>query len=121
MIQIKTKLNISDNSGAILAECIKTYRFSKKNNAVIGDYILGSIKKASTGRKVKKSQLHRILVIQESRPIIRKDGTQIRLNKTAGILLKDYIPVGTRIDNLIPIEIRMRGYIKVVSMAPIII
>lgn len=121
MIQLKTKLNISDNSGAILAECVKTYRFSKKNNAVIGDYVLGSIKKASPSRKVKKSQLHRILVIQERQPIMRKDGTRLILNKTAGVLLKDFIPVGTRIDNLIPIEIRMRGYIKVVSMAPIVI
>jgi len=117
MVNTKTRLKINDNSGAIIAECIKIYRFSRYNNACVGDYILTTIKKAVPGRKVKKSQMHRVLITQERRPIVRKDGTILKFDQCSGIILKDFLPIATRMDKVIPIEVRYRGYIKVVSMA----
>jgi len=121
MVSLKTSLNIYDNTGAVFAECIKTYGFSKRNNAKVGQYILSSVKRATPGRKIKKGSMHKVLITQSRRPLHRKDGTIVELDRTGGVLIKEYLPVGTRINRLISFEVRMNGYSKVVSLSPIVV
>jgi len=122
MIQTKTKLKVSDNSGAKIVESIKIFSKSKYNNAKIGDIIVVSIKKAISKKKIKKGQVMYALIIRTKKNILRKDGTNIKFNDNAVILVNNALtPIGTRIFGPILYELRKKKLMKIVSLASCIV
>jgi large subunit ribosomal protein L14 len=121
MIQTKTNLIVSDNSGAKQVECIKVFPTSKKNNATIGDLIVVSIKKAISKKKIKKGQVIFALIIRVNKNIKRKNDTILRFYDNAVVLVNAAIvPVGTRIFGPVSYELRKHKYMRIISLASFI-
>ena len=123
MIQPRTMLNIADNTGARLAQVIKVLGGSKKRYARIGDIVVVSIKVAEPRKTVKKKDVHHALVVRQRNPFRRKDGSYVRFDENA-IVIIDKVkkePLGGRIFGPIPREIQERGYTKIISLAPEVI
>ncbi|MEK9184004.1 MAG: 50S ribosomal protein L14 [Patescibacteria group bacterium] len=120
MIQPRTMLNIADNTGAKLAQVIKVLGGSKKRYARIGDIVVVSIKVAEPRKTVKKKDVHHALVVRQRSPFRRKDGSYVRFDENA-VVIVDKIkkePIGGRIFGPIPREIQEKGYAKIISLAP---
>lgn len=120
MIQPRTMLNIADNTGARLAQVIKVLGGSKKRYARIGDIVVIAIKVAEPRKIVKKKDVHHALVVRQRNPFRRKDGSYVRFDDNA-VVIVDKIkkePIGGRIFGPIPREIQERGYAKIISLAP---
>lgn len=119
MIQMQTTLDVADNSGARLVQCIKVLGGSKRKYASLGDVIVVSVKEATPNGKVKKGEVAKAVVVRTSKEIRRVDGTYIRFDSNAAVLLDDKgEPVGTRIFGLVARELRARQYMKIVVFAP---
>jgi len=120
MIQMETVLESGDNSGAKRLKCFKVLGGSKKNFASVGDIIVVSIKEAIPQSKVKKGTVHKAVVVRTKKEILRSDGSTIRFDQNAAVLLKgkDTEPVGTRIFGPVAREIRAKGFVKIASLAP---
>jgi large subunit ribosomal protein L14 len=119
MIQMGTKLNVADNTGAKLVQCIKVLGGSKKMSASIGDKIVVSIKKAAVSDKVKEGEVFHAVVVRTRKEKRRKDAVVIRFFDNAVVLLdKQGELVGTRIFGIIPRELREKNYLKIISLAP---
>jgi large subunit ribosomal protein L14 len=130
MIQTQTILKVADNSGAKIAKCIKTLKESKRNSATTGDIIVVSIKKAISKvtsktkkiKKIKKGQVSLALIIRTKKKLNRKDGTSIKFDDNAVILInRANIPVGTRIFGPVVHELRNKRFMKVISLASSVI
>ena len=119
MIQQETRLKVADNSGAKIVQCFKVLGGSKKRYASIGDVIVVSIKEAIPRGRVKKGDVHRAVIVRTSKEVRRKDGTCIRFDKNAAVLVnKSNEPIGTRIFGPVTRELRSRKFMKIVSLAP---
>lgn len=119
MIQMQTTLDVADNSGARRVQCIKVLGGSKRKYASLGDVIVVSVKEASPNGKVKKGEVAKAVVVRTSKEIRRADGTYIRFDTNAAVLLDDKNePVGTRIFGPVARELRGRQYMKIVALAP---
>ena len=119
MIQMQTKLDVADNSGARLLQCIKVLGGSKRKTASVGDVIVVSIKEAIPRGKVKKGDVHRAVIVRTSKEVKRNDGTCIRFDKNAAVLVnKSNEPIGTRIFGPVTRELRGKNFMKIVSLAP---
>ena len=119
MIQIQTKLDVADNSGARLLQCIKVLGGSKRKTASVGDVIVVSIKEAIPRGRVKKGDVHRAVIVRTSKEVKRNDGTCIRFDKNAAVLVnKSNEPIGTRIFGPVTRELRGKKFMKIVSLAP---
>ena len=119
MIQMQTKLDVADNSGARLLQCIKVLGGSKRKTASVGDVIVVSIKEAIPRGRVKKGDVHRAVIVRTSKEVKRNDGTCIRFDKTAAVLVnKSNEPIGTRIFGPVTRELRGKKFMKIVSLAP---
>ena len=119
MIQQETNLEVADNSGARRVQCIKVLGGSKRKTAAIGDIIVVSIKEAIPRGKVKKGDVHKAVIVRTAKELRRADGTAIRFDKNAAVLIdKDGEPIGTRIFGPVTRELRSRGYMKIISLAP---
>ncbi|MEA1938470.1 MAG: 50S ribosomal protein L14 [Pseudomonadota bacterium] len=119
MIQMQTNLDVADNSGAQRVMCIKVLGGSKRRYASIGDTIVVSVKKAIPRGRVKKGDIHRAVVVRTAQSIKRKDGTVIRFDSNAAVLIsKQNEPIGTRIFGPVTRELRGLGYMKIISLAP---
>jgi large subunit ribosomal protein L14 len=119
MIQVESKLEVADNSGARKVQCIKVLGGSKRRYARIGDVIVVSIKDAIPRGKVKKGEVAKAVVVRTSKPTIRKDGTLIRFDKNAAVIIDGKNePVGTRIFGPVARELRAKNFMKIVSLAP---
>ena len=119
MIQMQTKLDVADNSGARLLQCIKVLGGSKRKTASVGDVIVGSIKEAIPRGRVKKGDVHRAVIVRTSKEVKRNDGTCIRFDKNAAVLVnKSNEPIGTRIFGPVTRELRGKNFMKIVSLAP---
>ena len=119
MIQMGTKLNVADNTGAKIVQCIKVLGGSKKMSAGIGDKIVVSIKKAVVSDKVKEGEVFHAVVVRTRKEKRRKDAVVIRFFDNAVVLLdKQGELVGTRIFGIIPRELREKNYLKIISLAP---
>ena len=119
MIQMQTKLNIADNSGAVKAMCIKVLGGSKRRYANIGDVIKISIKEAAPRAKVKKGDVYNAVVVRSAQGVRRADGSRIRFDSNAVVLLSTKLePVGTRIFGPVTRELRSAQFMKIVSLAP---
>ena len=119
MIQMQTNLDVADNSGARRVQCIKVLGGSKRMTAGVGDVIVVSVKEAIPRGRVKKGDVHRAVIVRTAKEIRRPDGTSIRFDRNAAVLLNNADePIGTRIFGPVTRELRARRYMKIVSLAP---
>jgi large subunit ribosomal protein L14 len=119
MIQQETRLDVADNSGARAVQCIKVLGGSKRKYASVGDIIVVSVKDAIPRGRVKKGDVHRAVVVRTAKEIHRADGTSIRFDRNAAVLInKSNEPIGTRIFGPVTRELRARAFMKIISLAP---
>ena len=119
MIQMQTNLDVADNSGARRVMCIKVLGGSKRKYAGVGDIIVVSIKEAIPKGRVKKGDVMKAVVVRTAKDIRRPDGSVIRFDSNAAVLVnKNEEPIGTRIFGPVVRELRGRGYMKIISLAP---
>lgn len=119
MIQTYTRLTVADNSGARVIMCINVPGGSGKRYARVGDLIVATVKEATPGAAVKKGEVVRAVVVRTSQPYRRPDGSYIRFDDNAAVLLTDESsPRGTRIFGPVGRELREKNYMRIVSLAP---
>jgi large subunit ribosomal protein L14 len=119
MILPETNLDVADNSGARRVQCIKVLGGSKRRTASVGDVIVISVKEAIPRGRVKKGDVHRAVVVRTAKEIRRADGSAIRFDRNAAVLINNQgEPIGTRIFGPVTRELRERQYMKIVSLAP---
>ena len=119
MIQTESNLSVADNSGAKRVQCIKVLGGSKRRYASVGDVIVVSIKEAAPRGKVKKGDVHRAVVVRTRKEIRRVDGSAIRFDSNAAVLInKQEEPLGTRIFGPVTRELRGKKFMKIISLAP---
>jgi large subunit ribosomal protein L14 len=119
MIQMQTNLDVADNSGARRVMCIKVLGGSKRRYATVGDVIVVSIKEAQPRGRVKKGDVRKAVVVRVSKDIKRKDGSVIRFDNNAAVLINNQgEPIGTRIFGPVPRELRAKNHMKIISLAP---
>ena len=122
MIQQDCFLKVADNTGAKEIKCIRVLGGSKRKYASIGDVIVASVRKAAPGGQVKKGDVVKAVVVRTSKAVRRADGTYVRFDDNAAVLIKDdRNPTGTRIFGPVARELRDREYMKILSLAPEVI
>lgn len=119
MIQMQSRLDVADNTGAKSVMCIKVLGGSKRRYAGIGDIIKVSIKDAIPRGKVKKGEVYNAVVVRTRKGVRRPDGSLIRFDGNAAVLLNNkHEPIGTRIFGPVTRELRSEKFMKIVSLAP---
>jgi large subunit ribosomal protein L14 len=119
MIQMQTRLNVADNSGAKEVMCVKVLGGSKRRVASIGDVIVVSIKEALPNAKVKKGDVAKAVVVRTIHKLRRPDGSYIRFDDNSAVLINAAKePIGTRIFGPVARELRAKAFTKIVSLAP---
>ncbi len=117
MIQAQSILKVADNSGAKIVRCFKVLGGSRRRYAKIGDVIVASVRVAEPRKQVKKKDIVRALIVRQRAPLRRKDGSYIRFDENAVVLVDKKEPRATRIFGPIPREIKERGYDAIASLA----
>jgi len=122
-IQMQTSLDVADNSGARRVEMIQAIGGSTKaSRASLGDKIKVTVKEAAPDGAVKKGTVHNAVIVRTVKEVRRKDGTYIRFDQNACVLIKaDDTPIGTRVFGPVARELRDRNFMKIVSLAPEVI
>ena len=119
MVQQETRLKVADNTGAKELLCIRVSGGSLRRYARIGDTIVCSVKDATPGGQVKKGEVVKAVVVRSKQGARRKDGSYIKFDENAAVISKeDLTPRGTRIFGPVARELRDRGYMKILSLAP---
>jgi large subunit ribosomal protein L14 len=119
MIQQESRLRIADNTGAREILCIRVLGGSMRRYARVGDIIVASVKQATPTASVKKGEIVRAVVVRTAKEYGRPDGSYIRFDDNAAVILDDYQnPKGTRIFGPVARELRDKGFMKIVSLAP---
>ena len=119
MIQQESFLKVADNTGAKEIKCIRVLGGSRRKYASIGDIIVASVRKAAPGGSVKKGDVVKAVVVRMHKAKRRPDGTYIRFDDNAAVIINDAKePRGTRIFGPVARELREKGYMKIVSLAP---
>ncbi len=119
MIQPQTKLKVADNTGAKVIMCIRVLGGSFRRSGNIGDVIIASVKKATPGGVVKKGDVIKAVIVRSVRGLLRADGSTIRFDDNAGVIIDNQKqPRGTRIFGPVARELREKGYMKIISLAP---
>ena len=120
MIQVESRLRVADNSGAKEILCIKVLGGSKKRYGRIGDIIVGTVKVAAPDSNIKKGTVIKAVVVRTAKEQRRNDGTYIKFDDNACVLLNKTTlePIATRVFGPVARELRGKGYLKIVSMAP---
>jgi large subunit ribosomal protein L14 len=119
MIQSESNLEVADNSGARRVQCIRILGGSKRRWASVGDVIVVSVKEAIPRGRVKKGDVHRAVIVRTAKEIRRPDGTSIRFDRNAAVLINNQgEPIGTRIFGPVTRELRAKQYMKIISLAP---
>ena len=119
MIQMRSILNVADNSGAKKIACIHTRGGSTGTYGRLGDTITASVKEASPGGTVKKGAVVRAVIVRVRKEQRRRDGTYIRFDENAGVLVNDQgEPIGTRVFGPVARELREKKFMKIISLAP---
>ena len=122
MIQQETRLVVADNTGAKELLCIRVLGSSNKKFAHVGDVIVAAVKSATPNMTVKKSEVVKAVVVRTKADIKRKDGTVIRFDENAAVIInKDGNPRGTRVFGPVARELRDKGFMKIISLAPEVI
>ncbi|MBX2856487.1 MAG: 50S ribosomal protein L14 [Rhodobacteraceae bacterium] len=119
MIQNETKLDVADNSGAKLVQCIKVLGGAGRRYARVGDIIVVSVKEAIPRGRVKKGDVRKAVVVRTAKEVRREDGTVIRFDRNAAVIINNNNePVGSRIFGPVVRELRAKSFMKIVSLAP---
>ena len=119
MIQMQTYLKVADNSGAKELMCIRVLGGTRRTYANIGDVVVASVKKATPGGVVKKGDVVKAVIVRSAKGLRRADGTYIRFDENAAVLIKeDKNPRGRRIFLFFAKELREKDYLKILSLAP---
>ena len=119
MIQMRTILEVADNSGAKRVQCIKVLGGSRRRYAELGDVIVVSVKEALPGTKVKKGEVAQAVVVRIRHQTPRADGSYIRFDENSAVLINaQNEPVGTRIFGPVARELRGKKFMKIISLAP---
>ncbi len=119
MIQMRTNLEVADNSGAKRVQCIKVLGGSRRRYATVGDVIVVSVQEAIAGAKVKKGETARAVIVRTRREQSRADGSYIKFDENSAVLVnKENEPVGTRIFGPVARELRGKKFMKIISLAP---
>ena len=122
MIQMRTILDVADNSGARRVQCVKVLGGSRRKYAALGDVIVVSVKEALPNMKVKKGQTARAVVVRPVREYSRPDGSYVKFDTNSAVLIdKEGEPVGTRIFGPVARELRAKKFSKIISLAPEVI
>lgn len=119
MIQMQSRLEVADNSGAKQVQCIKVLGGSKRMIAKIGDVIVVAVKEALPGGKIKKGDVKKAVIVRTIYPIRREDGSYIRFDKNSVVILgaQGNDPIGTRIFGPVARELRSKNFMKICSLA----
>ncbi|WP_024655335.1 50S ribosomal protein L14 [Borrelia hispanica] len=118
MVQMQTYLTVADNTGGKIAQCIKVLGGSKKRYAKVGDIIVIAVKQAIPNSPVKKGDVHKAVIIRTSKEIRRKNGTYVRFDDNACVILDANLnPRGKRVFGPVARELRDANFMKVVSLA----
>jgi large subunit ribosomal protein L14 len=119
MIQVKTMLEVADNSGAKKIQCIRVLGSTRRRYARLGDLIVASVKEATPEGTVKKKDVVRAVIVRTAKEQRRDDGSYIRFDQNAAVLLNaQNEPVGTRIFGPVARELREKAFTRIVSLAP---
>ncbi len=118
MIQDRTRLKVADNSGAKVVECFKVLGGTRRRFAQLGDIVVAAVKVAEPRGLVKKGDKVRAVIVRQRKEFRRKDGSYIRFDENAAVIVDGKEPKGTRIFGPIAREIRDKGFAKIVSLAP---
>lgn len=118
MIQQGTRLKVADNTGAKIVECIKVLGGTKRRFARIGDIITVSVKVAEPRGMVKKKEIVKAIIVRQRKEFRRKDGSYIKFDDNAVVILEGVEPKGTRIFGPIARELKEKRFTKIVSLAP---
>jgi len=119
MIQMRSILEVADNSGAKRVQCIKVLGGSRRRYAELGDVIVVSVKEALPGTKVKKGEVAQAVVVRMRHQVPRADGSYIRFDENSAVLINPQLePIGTRIFGPVARELRAKKFMKIISLAP---
>lgn len=119
MIQVQSRLNVADNTGAKKVQCIKVPGGTGRRYAGVGDIVVVSVKNAMPGGQVKKGDILKAVIVRTKKEHRRRDGSYIRFDENAAVLVgNDMEPKGTRIFGPVARELREKRYMRIVSMAP---
>jgi large subunit ribosomal protein L14 len=119
MIQNETRLKVADNSGAKELLCIRILGGTGRKYANIGDVIVCAVKDATPGGVVKKSDVVKAVIVRSATGVRRVDGSYVKFDQNAAVIIRDdKTPVGTRIFGPVARELREKGFMKIVSLAP---
>jgi large subunit ribosomal protein L14 len=120
MIQVESRLRVTDNSGAQELLVVRILGGSKVRYGRIGDVVVGAVKSASTQGNIKKGQIVRAVIVRVAKEYRRNDGSYIKFDDNAAVILTDDLenPRGTRVFGPVARELRERGFMKIVSLAP---
>ncbi|MBQ3368486.1 50S ribosomal protein L14 [bacterium] len=119
MIQEMTRLAVADNSGAKEVQCVKVYGGSKIRYAGVGDVIVVAVKVADPKGKIKKGDVKKAVIVRQNKEVRREDGSYIRFDDNAVVMIDEsYEPVGTRVFGPVARELRAKGFMKIISLAP---
>ena len=122
MIQMQSRLDVADNTGARSVMCIKVLGGSKRRYANIGDVIKVTVKEAAPRGRVKKGEVYNAVVVRTAHGVRRPDGSSINFDGNAAVLLNNMLePIGTRIFGPVTRELRTEQFMKIVSLAPEVI
>ena len=117
MIQTRTMLRVADNSGAKLLQVIKVLGGSRRRYARLGDMVVASVKISEPRKAVKKKDVVRAVIVRQHAPFRRADGSYVRFDDNAAVVIDGMDPKGGRIFGPIAREIRDRGYAKIISLS----
>ncbi|MSP44140.1 MAG: 50S ribosomal protein L14 [Alphaproteobacteria bacterium] len=119
MIQMQSRLDVADNSGAREVMCIKVLGGSKRRYATVGDVIVVSVKEAIPRGRVKAGDVLKAVIVRTAKAISRPDGSAIRFDRNAAVLINNQgEPIGTRIFGPVVRELRAKNHMKIISLAP---
>ena len=119
MVQPQTILKVADNSGAKRIMCIRILGGSFRRSGTIGDIIVASVKTATPGGTVKKGDVVKAVIVRTSKGVSRPDGSYIKFDDNAAVIIDNQkLPKGTRIFGPIARELRDKGFMKIISLAP---
>ena len=119
MIQQESRLKVADNTGAKVIQCIRVLGGSARRYGGVGDVIVASVKQATPISSVKKGEVVRAVIVRTAKEYNRPDGSSIRFDENAAVILDDHQnPKGTRIFGPVSRELRDKGFMKIVSLAP---
>lgn len=119
MIQMRTYLDVADNSGAKSLMCVKVLGGTGRRYASVGDIVVVSIKDASPGSKVKKGEVAKAVIVRTKKAVARDNGSYIRFDTNSAVLINaQNEPIGTRVFGPVARELRAKNFLKIVSLAP---